>query len=544
MTKRLSHRGPLSIFSEKLPAGMIRFGLLSESPFIFKNKFDDRFVKHILIDKCHEFTTFLPAEVLRILDSRDQRSDIFATQMINAVGITEDNQIRVFRSVDGARPLYYAELEYGIALSSEKKGIWEITEEKPKIFNPGTVLTVSEDGTWEFEKIQSYIRSERKFNPVTISKVSDIRPPEYKRTEIELAQMMTAHSKPPEYWEEDDIESFTLHESQTERSFILDNLSGSLRSIIPLRLKLRICGVLFSGGVDSSLLAMRVKSVAGLKGTRLISVTAPESIDTKITKRAAHRLSATLYSGARFDHTIVPFDEETVWNILPEVIYAIETTRRMDVEISIPFFLAARWARDEGIKILLSGQGPDELFAGYARYEKSLIESGAEKVEEELWSDFSVTHENNIVRDEKAIAYHGINSLFPFLDAGFCNLAFAIPIEYLLDPSAEPSRKIIFREVAKWFGVPEEIANAQKRATQFSSGSTKMLRNAVKKYVEDAKDLNKKEMSILTIKVIHTIASEIGIPGARKPIQQLVMDMKPTQRLIERVGRLPTRNLG
>lgn len=544
MTKRLSHRGPLSVFSQKLPAGMIRFGLLNGSPFIFKNKFGDCFVKHILIDKCHEFVTFLPAEILRILDPRDQRSDIFGTQMINAVGVTEDNQIRVFRSVDGARPLYYAELEYGIALSSEKKGIWEIAEEEPKTFDPGTLLTVSEDGTWEVEKIQSYTRSERKFDPVTILKVSEIRPKEYIRAERDLASWMTAHSRPEEFWELEDIESFTLHESQTERNFVLDQLFGSLRgSLYPtLRLRRRICGVLFSGGVDSSVVALRVKSVAG-KGTHLISVAAPESRDIKVTKRAAHRLSKTQSSRLPIDHTIVSFDEETVWSILPEVIYAIETTRRMDVEIAIPFFLAARWAKKEGIKILASGQGPDELFAGYARYEKSLNENGAERVAEELWNDFSVTHETNIVRDEKAIAYHGINSTFPFLDAGFCNLAFTLPIDYLLDPSKKPSRKIIFREVAKWFGVPEEIANAQKRATQFSSGSAKMLRKAVLKYVEDVKNLSKKETSILTLKVIHTIASEIGMPGARKPKQTLDMDMGPTHRLIERVGRLPARNL-
>ncbi|MFX1485415.1 MAG: hypothetical protein ACFFCP_19755, partial [Promethearchaeota archaeon] len=136
MADRLSHRGPLTKFSLKLPTGIVRFGLLSDKPINFKNQFEDRFVRHILVDECQEINAFPSAPIFRILDPRNQQSDIYGTQMINAVGVTEDNRIRVFRSVDGTRPLYYAELNYGLALSSEKKGIWEITKEEPKVFDP------------------------------------------------------------------------------------------------------------------------------------------------------------------------------------------------------------------------------------------------------------------------------------------------------------------------------------------------------------------------------------------------------------------------
>ena len=508
MADRLSHRGPLSKFSQKLPTGIVRLGVFSQKPINFENKFGDRFVRHIIVDECQEINFIPYTPVFRILDPRHRQSDIYGTQMINAIGVTEDNRILVFRSVDGARPLYYAELNYGLALSSEKKGIWEITKEEPKVFDPGSMLTVLEDGTWKFEKIQSYTRSERVIDPAALLTLLGV--------------------------ELDDFEE-TFTERKDEIDFVLNQLSWILRSLIYPQPQGRIIGVLFSGGVDSSLIADLVRRQAG-NNTRLISVAAADSRDSRTTRRAASRIS--------LDNMIVDFDEDIVWNILPEVIYAIESTKRMDVEIAIPFFLAAKKAREEGIRYLVSGQGPDELFAGYSRYERFLTDDGAEKVAVELWTDFSVSHEVNIVRDEKVMAYHGINTMFPYLNVNLCNLAFTLPIELILDPSKKPSRKIIFREAAQWLDIPEEIALAQKRATQFSSGSTKMLRNAVKKYVENAKVLSKKEMSILTLKVIHTIASEIGMPGAQRPKEELVMDMGPTQKLIERVGRLPTRNLG
>ena len=237
---------------------------------------------------------------------------------------------------------------------------------------------------------------------------------------------------------------------------------------------------------------------------------------------------------------MIQFDFETVWEILPEVIYAIETSKRMDVEIAIPFYLAAEAAKEEDCKVLVSGQGPDELFAGYARYEKSYMKNGAGKVREELWSDFSVTHEVNIARDEKAIAYHGLESFFPYLDQKFSDIALSTPIEFLLNPNRNPSRKILFRDLARKMGLPDHIANAQKHATQYSSGSSKVLQKAVAKNVPNAHNLSKKKTSFLVQNVLDTIAQEIGIPMVIGLKTNL--DMEPTYRLLERVGPLPTRN--
>jgi asparagine synthase (glutamine-hydrolysing) len=215
----------------------------------------------------------------------------------------------------------------------------------------------------------------------------------------------------------------------------------------------------------------------------------------------------------------------------------------MDIEIAIPFFLASRIAGEEDCKVVVSGQGPDELFAGYARYERSFQEKGAETVAEELWSDYSITHEANIARDVKAIEYHGVGSFFPFLDLEFSQLALATPVDLLIDPMSSPSRKILFRSLAKKMGLSSEIADAEKHATQYSSGSSKVLYQAVVKYVADARGLSKRETSLLVNDVLRFIAREIGLMTVHEPNLELDMDIEPTDRLIEKVGQLSTRNL-
>jgi asparagine synthase (glutamine-hydrolysing) len=268
----------------------------------------------------------------------------------------------------------------------------------------------------------------------------------------------------------------------------------------------------------------------------LITVAAPESKDYKKTKSDAATLA--------LDHELVTLDEDTVWEILPEVIYAIESYHRMDVEIAIPFFLASRKAHALGCEVVVSGQGPDELFGGYARYERALDDKGAKAVADELWADYSRTHENNIARDTKAIEYHGVRSFFPFLDIKFTEAAFKVPVELLIDSRSNPSRKILFRALAKKMGLDEEIADTQKHATQYSSGSIKVLQKAVVKHVDEAKGLSKRETSSLLRDVLRHIAEEVGFPKNGDVRKELTMDRGPIDELLQKVGSLPSSDLG
>jgi asparagine synthase (glutamine-hydrolysing) len=189
----------------------------------------------------------------------------------------------------------------------------------------------------------------------------------------------------------------------------------------------------------------------------------------------------------------VELNSEIVWDTLPELIYTIETSNQMDVEIALPFFLAAKKAVDEGCTTIISGQGPDELFAGYARHVKIFSEDGPKALEQQLWKEVSITHEANIERDVKAIAAHGGESFFPYLDQLFVRTALSIPVDWKIDPDGEPQRKVIFRELAQQMGLPKEIAFTPKSATQYSSGSAKLIIESIMENLESLESLSKKK---------------------------------------------------
>ncbi|TFG99114.1 hypothetical protein E4H12_03915 [Candidatus Thorarchaeota archaeon] len=244
------------------------------------------------------------------------------------------------------------------------------------------------------------------------------------------------------------------------------------------------CAVLFSGGVDSALAALMTSRLC--EDTLLITARCEGSLDVKVAVKAAEAMS--------LKHVEIPIDSESLWNILPQVVHAIKSRKRIDVEITIPFFFAAQEAQSQGYDLIVSGQGPDELFAGYARYEKLLIEQGPQKVEDMLWADVSITDEVNIQRDTRAIGAHGLESFFPFLNQEFARTALTIPVTMNIDPSKKPSRKLLFRELALELGVPHDVALTPKRATQYSSGTAKMLGESIRLHVEGMRDLTKKEL--------------------------------------------------
>ena len=184
---------------------------------------------------------------------------------------------------------------------------------------------------------------------------------------------------------------------------------------------------------------------------------------------------------------------------------------------------------------MVSGQGPDELFAGYARHERLMKEIGFEAVEDTLWEEISVTHEMNIQRDARAIAAHSLDVFFPYMYPPFIKAAMSLPATLKIDLHSEPSRKIIFRELARHLGVPNEITTAPKKATQYSSGSRKLLDATILERVDGVEKISRKETPSLIQEVLDTIATHLQMPVTRKGGVTKI-DLEPTRRAIERVG--------
>ena len=405
---------------------------------------------------------------------------LWDSDTFNTLGIQIDsNGLRIFRSSDGTRGLYYAQIESAVLFASEKKCIWATKQDGVKLLEPGHTLSV----TWSERKIR-------------------IQPMGLERPKIDRNI--------------DQVSAIKKLENTLQTSF----------NFLPREKK---CAVLFSGGVDSALAAKLAQRYC--KEILLITAVCEDSHDKIAAVRAAELLS--------MDHIVVNIDTDAIWKALPDVIYSIETCDRMNVEISMPFFFAAKAAKQRGINLVVSGQGPDELFAGYARYEKLLKEEGPEKVQDALWSDVLVTHEVNIQRDVRAIAAHGLEVFFPYLFPPFTRIAMSLPAALKMDLLRVPSRKIIFRELAESLGLPNEIASAPKRATQYSSGISKLLNSTVMKKIESADRISRRNMPSLIQNVLDTIAMYLQIPLG-KQISATNFDLGPTKRLMGRVGLLST----
>ena len=326
----------------------------------------------------------------RDLDFIENPSDVTSiTGIFAAVAvIIGDRGVSLIRTLDGTRPMYYGISQNKFAFASERKSLWNIKILSARTLEPGQGLTYS----WEGELV---------------------------------VENFAALEKP-------------IKTEETQER-ILNRLKESLETSFERLRKKTYCAILFSGGVDSSLVAHLASKRC--ENAILISTRAEQARDKTAAVKASEMLGLPLFE--------VELNSKIIWENLPKLIYAIETSRQMDVEIALPFHLAAQRAEQEGCSTVISGQGPDELFGGYARHVKLYVEKGPEFLMEQLWNDVRITHEANIERDERAIAAHGVDSFFPYLDQEFARFALSIPAELKVNPDGKPQRKVIFRELAK-----------------------------------------------------------------------------------------------
>lgn len=226
-------------------------------------------------------------------------------------------------------------------------------------------------------------------------------------------------------------------------------------------------GVLLSGGLDSSVISAvaqkysshRIESggskpawwpqlhsfAVGLKG-------APDLSKAKLVAdhigTVHHEINYTIQEGL---------------DAIRDVIYYIETYDVTTVRASTPMYLLARFIRSMGIKMVLSGEGADEVFGGYLYFHKA---PSPRAFHEETVRKLSKLHLYDCLRANKSLAAWGVEGRVPFLDKEFLDVAMR------LDPAVKmcPGKEIEKRVVRQAFGdmLPEAVAWRQKE--QFSDG--------------------------------------------------------------------------
>lgn len=167
-------------------------------------------------------------------------------------------------------------------------------------------------------------------------------------------------------------------------------------------------GVLLSGGLDSTIIAKCVTECTrpdGYPRVHTFSVGLEGSPDLETAARVAEELGTC-------HHPVVYTVEEGIAAI-PAVIGAVETYDVTTVRASVPMYLLAKAIRRCGVKVVLSGEGADELFAGYSYNE---FAPSAEELGAECIRKMDALHGYDCARANKSCAAHGVECRVPFLD--------------------------------------------------------------------------------------------------------------------------------
>lgn len=202
-------------------------------------------------------------------------------------------------------------------------------------------------------------------------------------------------------------------------------------------------GVLLSGGLDSSLVAsICARAVSrrskGFPKLHSFTVGLPNSPDLIAAKKVADTLGTVHHA---YTYTL---DEGN--DAVKEVIKSLETYDVTTIRSSIPMYLMARKIKAMGIKMVLSGEGADEVFGGYLYFHKA---PNAQEFYDETVDKISRLHSYDCLRCNKAMSAWGVEPRVPFLDQDFLNVAMQLnPEEKMIKMGAGVSKED--KKIEKW----------------------------------------------------------------------------------------------
>ncbi len=224
-------------------------------------------------------------------------------------------------------------------------------------------------------------------------------------------------------------------------------------------------GLLISGGVDSSLIAaiaarfaaQRVEDGSAAWWPRLHSFTIglPDAPDLAAAQVVAEHIGTA--------HHAFTFTEQEGLDALADVIYHIETFDITTVRASVPMYLLARKIKAMGIKMVLSGEGADEVFGGYLYFHRAPNE---QEFQREILRKIKALHRYDCLRVNKAMAAWGVEARVPFLDIDFLNRAMNMQPQIKMPRGTRMEKHVLRQAFAAY--LPHAIVWRQKE--QFSDG--------------------------------------------------------------------------
>lgn len=302
-----------------------------------------------------------------------------------------------------------------------------------------------------------------------------------KKIEVFLpGHFLTSDKKMMEKWYQRDWMKYENVENNVSdkaqlRKALEDAVHRQLMSDVPY-------GVLLSGGLDSSLTAAIAKKFAENRiesgdkqrawypQLHSFAIGLEGSPDLKASKKVAEQIGTV--------HHEIHFTIQEGLDAVKDVIYFLETYDITTIRASTPMYLLARVIKSMGIKMVLSGEGADEIFGGYLYFHKAPT---AKDFHEENVEKLEKLHMYDCLRANKSLAAWGVEGRVPFLDKEFMDVAMSLnPADKMCGNGK--IEKHILRETFEDY-LPKEVAWRQKE--QFSDGVGYNWIDSLKEMVND-----------------------------------------------------------
>ncbi|MFH1455436.1 MAG: asparagine synthetase B [archaeon] len=368
------------------------------------------------LNKKYNFQTKNDAKtLLHLLDKFDLKA-LDKLDGVYAFAYKNNNKVILVRDLLGVKPLWYSEKPF--AFASEKK-VLTFLGLKAKELNPRTIL-----------------KYDIKTNKITTTK-RDF----YKISPI-------------------------LKQNKTQLIRTLNTLfKDAVKKRLPINKNI---GILFSGGIDSTILAMVIKSF-GYNPTLYTAAFSDGNLQTA--KDLLWARTVSKYLGLKLKVKVLNLKQTE--KLVKELIPLIESNDVTKIGVALPFYVCANMAKKDNVKILFSGLGSEEIFAGYERHIQ------AKNVNKECLQGLKQMHERDLYRDDVIMMSKTIELRLPFLDKKLVAYALRIPANFKV---SKEQKKIILRDLAIKLGLYEEIALRKKLAAQYGSNFDKALKKLAKKY--------------------------------------------------------------
>ncbi|MFV0311079.1 MAG: asparagine synthase B [Dysgonomonas sp.] len=269
---------------------------------------------------------------------------------------------------------------------------------------------------------------------------------------------------PKQWYKRDWMEYDNVKDNKSD----IEELRASLEAAVHRQLMSDVpYGVLLSGGLDSSIISAVAKRYAArrIEDDNKTEAWWPQLHSFAVGLKDAPDLIAARkvaeYIGTV--HHEINFTVEEAIDALSDVIYHIETYDVTTVRASTPMYLLARFIKSMGVKMVLSGEGSDELFGGYLYFHKA---PDAKALHEETVRKLDRLHLYDCLRANKSLAAWGVEGRVPFLDKEFMDVAMRLNPQDKMCGNGKIEKHILRKAFEDY--LPASVAWRQKE--QFSDG--------------------------------------------------------------------------